>query len=169
MSTLSRLQEHGIELPPRPTVPTANYVPYVIDGNTVYVSGQTPVVSGEVWPEMISGQFPLNVIVFADKIPGIYAECTERHSLNGRLTALRLQGKCGQEYGVEQGAQAARICGINIIAQLKEACDGDLDRVEQECNMVFEAIEGTDIFAADFETEWICQFNCRISRTTEGE
>ena len=51
--------------------------------------------------------------------------------LNPYIDSLEVQGKCGREYNVEQGAQAAQICGINIIAQLKEACGGDLDRVEQ--------------------------------------
>jgi len=38
-------------------------------------------------------------------------------------------GKVGEEVSVEEAVQAARICAINIIAQLKAACEGDLDRV----------------------------------------
>ena len=34
-----RLSELGVTLPDAPT-PAANYVPFVVDGNTVYVSGQ---------------------------------------------------------------------------------------------------------------------------------
>ena len=38
-------------------------------------------------------------------------------------------GKLGREFGVEEGQQAARLCAINIVAQLKAACGGDLDRI----------------------------------------
>jgi enamine deaminase RidA (YjgF/YER057c/UK114 family) len=38
-------------------------------------------------------------------------------------------GKVGGDLTVEDGQAAARLCGINIIAQLKKALDGDLDRV----------------------------------------
>ncbi len=44
--------------------------------------------------------------------------------------AFKFQGKVGAEFSVEQGQEAARICAINIIAQLKAACGGDLDRVQ---------------------------------------
>ena len=40
-------------------------------------------------------------------------------------------GKLGAEISVEEGQAAARLCAINIIAQLKVACDGDLDRVKR--------------------------------------
>ena len=38
-------------------------------------------------------------------------------------------GKLGREFDVAQGQQAARLCGINILAQMKAALGGDLDRV----------------------------------------
>lgn len=44
---------------------------------------------------------------------------------------LKYQGKVGAEISVEDGQRAARICAINIIAQLKAACGGDLDRVKR--------------------------------------
>lgn len=40
-------------------------------------------------------------------------------------------GKVGQDLSVEEGAKAARLCGINILAQVKDACGGDLDRVKR--------------------------------------
>ena len=40
-------------------------------------------------------------------------------------------GKLGREISVEQGQEAAKLCAINIVAQLKAACEGDLDRVER--------------------------------------
>lgn len=41
----------------------------------------------------------------------------------------RFLGKVGQDFSVEEGRQAARLCGLNIIAQVKAACGGNLDRV----------------------------------------
>jgi len=38
-------------------------------------------------------------------------------------------GKLGRDFSVEQGQEAAKLCAINIVAQLKAACDGNLDRV----------------------------------------
>ena len=45
--------------------------------------------------------------------------------------AFKFQGKVGAEFSVEEGQEAARICAINIIAQLKAACGSDLDRVQR--------------------------------------
>lgn len=45
--------------------------------------------------------------------------------------AFKFQGKVGSDFSVEEGQEAARICAINIIAQLKAACGGDLDRVQR--------------------------------------
>ena len=41
----------------------------------------------------------------------------------------KFKGKLGSTYSIEEGQAAARLCAINIIAQLKRALDGDLDRV----------------------------------------
>jgi enamine deaminase RidA (YjgF/YER057c/UK114 family) len=40
-------------------------------------------------------------------------------------------GKLGREFGVMDGQKAARLCAINIIAQVRTALDGDLDRVKR--------------------------------------
>ena len=42
---------------------------------------------------------------------------------------LRYQGKLGKNVSVDEGYQAARLCGLNILAQLKSACGGNLDLV----------------------------------------
>ena len=41
----------------------------------------------------------------------------------------RFIGKLGQEFGVAEGQQAARLCALNLIAHLRAALDDDLDRV----------------------------------------
>jgi enamine deaminase RidA (YjgF/YER057c/UK114 family) len=43
----AKLAELGITLP-TPMAPVANYVPYVINGNTVIISGQVPAVDGKI-------------------------------------------------------------------------------------------------------------------------
>jgi len=45
-------------------------------------------------------------------------------------------GTLGDGVSVEDGAKAARLCAINIISQLREACDGDLDRVKRIVKLV---------------------------------
>ncbi|WP_428977731.1 RidA family protein [Rhodoligotrophos defluvii] len=47
---------------------------------------------------------------------------------NGKLDYI---GKVGRELTLEQGAEAARWCAINILAQVKAACGGNLDRVKR--------------------------------------
>ena len=41
----------------------------------------------------------------------------------------RFTGKLGAEISLEQGREAAKLCGLNLLAQAKRALDGDLDRV----------------------------------------
>lgn len=38
-------------------------------------------------------------------------------------------GLLGRDVTVEQGAAAARLCAINLLAQMKAACGGDLERI----------------------------------------
>ena len=42
-----------------------------------------------------------------------------------------IKGILGKDMAVEQGKLAARQCAINLLAQVKVACDGDLDRLTQ--------------------------------------
>lgn len=84
-----RLAELGLEIP-SPASPVANYVPYVVSGNMLYISGQVSAAANGVQ-----------------------------------------KGKLGADLTIEQGAAAARICAINLIAQMKAALAGDLDRVRR--------------------------------------
>ena len=52
--------------------------------------------------------------------------------VSGQLSQLggkKYQGKLGIDLSVADGYQAARICAINLLSNLKVACGGDLDRV----------------------------------------
>lgn len=42
-----------------------------------------------------------------------------------------IKGKIGRDLSLEQGQAAARLCAINLLAQMRAACGGDLDRVRQ--------------------------------------
>jgi enamine deaminase RidA (YjgF/YER057c/UK114 family) len=44
---------------------------------------------------------------------------------------MKYTGKVGDRLSVEAGQQAARLCAINLLAQLKMACNGNLDSVER--------------------------------------
>ncbi|HEY0265368.1 MAG TPA: RidA family protein, partial [Rhizomicrobium sp.] len=43
--------------------------------------------------------------------------------------AVKYIAKLGVDAGLEVGQAAAQLCAINVLAQLKAACGGDLDRV----------------------------------------
>ena len=47
---------------------------------------------------------------------------------NGELTYV---GKVGVAFSLEEGQDAARTCALNILAHVKAALDGDLDRVRR--------------------------------------
>ena len=85
----TRLAEIGVVLPD-PVAPVANYAPFVVSGNLVFISGQV-----SIGPD------------------GLIA------------------GRLGDNVSLEQGIEAARACGVNLIAQLKAACEGDLGRVRR--------------------------------------
>lgn len=84
----ARLEEMGITLP-EPMAAVANYVPFVLSGNQLFVSGQVSV--GE---------------------DGL------------------VKGRLGENMSLEEGQAAARLCGLNLIAQCKAAL-GDLSRIKR--------------------------------------
>jgi enamine deaminase RidA (YjgF/YER057c/UK114 family) len=74
---------------PAPMAAVANYVPFVISGSHLYVSGQVSAGSEGL-----------------------------------------VKGRLGQDMTLESGQAAARLCGINLIAQCKAAL-GELSRVKR--------------------------------------
>jgi enamine deaminase RidA (YjgF/YER057c/UK114 family) len=90
MSTRSRLADLGIDLPPPPKA-AANYVPYQVIGDMVYLSGHLPLKA------------------------------------DGSIH----KGLMTPETDLEVGTQAARQCGLNLIASLYSLLEGDLDRLVQ--------------------------------------
>lgn len=83
-----RLSQLGITLP-TPAAPVAAYVPTVIVGGLMHISGQLPFDKGNV-----------------------------------------MTGRLGEDRDIDFGRDAARACGIMLLAQMKAAL-GSLDRVER--------------------------------------
>ena len=44
---------------------------------------------------------------------------------------LAYRGKVGADYSLEEAQAAARLVGVNIVAVLRDACGGDLERVRR--------------------------------------
>jgi enamine deaminase RidA (YjgF/YER057c/UK114 family) len=86
----ARLKELDIVLP-TPPAPVASYVPFVVTGKLVFISGQ--------------------VTVAAD--------------------GLKSVGIVGKDLSLDDGKAAARLCAINVMAQARAACGGDLDRIRR--------------------------------------
>ena len=58
---------------------------------------------------------------------------------NGQL----IKGKIGKDLSTEQGYDAAKRCGLSIISQAKEACDGDLSKIKS-CIKLTGYVNSTD-------------------------
>jgi enamine deaminase RidA (YjgF/YER057c/UK114 family) len=41
-----------------------------------------------------------------------------------------IKGKIGSDLTLEQGQEAARACAVNLLSQIKAACEGDLNKVK---------------------------------------
>ncbi|VXA91018.1 RidA family protein [Brevundimonas sp. G8] len=61
-----------------------------------------------------------------------YVRSGNQVTISGQLSndaSGGIKGTVGVDVTPEQAMEAARLCGLNLIAQIKAACDGDLDRV----------------------------------------
>ena len=57
-----------------------------------------------------------------------------------------IKGVVGQDVDLEAAKTAARLCGINLIAQMKAACEGDLSRVARVVKLGGFVQAGPDFF-----------------------
>jgi enamine deaminase RidA (YjgF/YER057c/UK114 family) len=55
-------------------------------------------------------------------------------------------GTVGEDVDMETAIAAARMCGINLLAQMKDACDDDLDRVVRVVKLTGFVQAGPDFF-----------------------
>ena len=60
---------------------------------------------------------------------------------NGQL----IKGKLGKDLNTEAGYEAAKRCALNIVAQVKKACDGDLSKIKS-CIKLTGFVNSTDNF-----------------------
>ena len=56
-----------------------------------------------------------------------------------------IKGKIGKELNTEQGQEAAKYCALNLLAQLKKACNGNLDKVKK-CIKITGYVNSIDTF-----------------------
>ena len=56
-----------------------------------------------------------------------------------------IKGKIGKDLTLEDGQKASKFCAINIIAQVKKALNGDLDKVKN-CIKITGFVNSTDSF-----------------------
>ena len=56
-----------------------------------------------------------------------------------------IKGKIGKNLNLEDGQKASKLCVINILAQVKKALDGDLDKVKN-CVKITGFVNSTDDF-----------------------
>ena len=57
-----------------------------------------------------------------------------------------IKGVVGGDVDLERGIAAARLCGVNLIAQMKAACGGDLERVRRVVKLGGFVQAGPDFF-----------------------
>ena len=79
----------------------------------------------------------------ASKISGKFLFISGQVSLksDGKL----ITGKVGKDLNLEQAQEAAKICGLNILSQLKKACGGDLNKIKS-CIKLTGYVNSTDDF-----------------------
>ena len=56
-----------------------------------------------------------------------------------------ITGKIGKDLNLEEGYEAAKRCGLSIVAHVKNACGGDLDRIKT-CVKLTGYVNSTDDF-----------------------
>ena len=64
----------------------------------------------------------------ATKIVGNLLFISGQISINHKGSLIK--GKIGKDLTVEEGYEAAKRCGLSIIAQAKKACNGDLSKIK---------------------------------------
>jgi enamine deaminase RidA (YjgF/YER057c/UK114 family) len=75
---------------------------------------------------------PQPVAPVANYVP--FVRCDSLVHISGQVSIDAeggIKGVVGEDLDLERGIAAARLCGINLIAQMKAACDGDLERVKR--------------------------------------
>jgi len=88
MDIEARLASLNIELPDA-AAPAANYLPYLVTGNLLFIAGQAPIRKGK----------------------------------------YEFVGRVGDAVSPRDAQAAARMCGMNLLAQVKAACNGDWIRL----------------------------------------
>ncbi|NQE63082.1 RidA/YER057c/UK114 superfamily, group 1 [Caulobacter sp. RHG1] len=75
-------------------------------------------------------ELPQPVAPVANYVP--FVRSGNQVTISGQISIAAdggIKGTVGVDVDLETAQAAARLCGVNLLAQMKAACDGDLDRV----------------------------------------
>jgi enamine deaminase RidA (YjgF/YER057c/UK114 family) len=75
-------------------------------------------------------ELPQPVAPVANYVP--FVRSGNQVTISGQISIAAdggIKGTVGVDVDLETAQKAARLCGVNLLAQMKAACDGDLDRV----------------------------------------
>lgn len=90
---------------------------------------------------------PVPVAPVANYVP--FARSGDLVHISGQVSVDAsggVKGIVGVEVDLEAARAAARLCGVNLIAQMKAACEGDLDRVVRVVKLGGFVQAGPDFF-----------------------
>jgi enamine deaminase RidA (YjgF/YER057c/UK114 family) len=77
-------------------------------------------------------ELPVPVAPVANYVP--FVRCGALIHFSGQISLDKnggIRGIVGEELDLAAGQAAARLCGLNLLAQMRAACEGDLDRVRR--------------------------------------
>ena len=89
-----RLKNLNIILPPAPA-PAANYVPYVITNKLIFISGQIPLIDGEMIQGKVGEDTEVEIAVKAARACGLAIIAQLKEATNSRLDSISRIVKLG--------------------------------------------------------------------------
>ena len=90
-----KLKDLGITIPDAPS-PAANYIPYVISGNLVFIAGQVPFENGQInYTGKVGKDIDINKAKEVAKICGLNVISVLKNAVNGDLSKVKKCVKLG--------------------------------------------------------------------------
>jgi len=90
-----KLETLGITIPDAPS-PAANYIPYVISGNLVFIAGQVPFENGKInYTGKVGKDIDINKAKEVAKICGLNVISVLKNAVNGDLSKVKKCVKLG--------------------------------------------------------------------------
>ncbi len=95
----------------------------------------------------LSVELPQPTAPVANYVP--FVRCGQLIHISGQVSVDKdggIRGVVGGDLDLATGQAAARLCGLNLLAQMKAACDGDLGRVRRIVKLGGFVQAGPDFF-----------------------